>query len=348
MHCIRINRGLALLAAALLTTAEGRAQTAHPAAEIMARELYEQAIEKMKHGDHAAACPMLEEVVRLLPEGVGARLTQASCYERDGRLASAWSAYMDTEAAASRARRRHQQVQAQAQAEALRPRLARLAVILPQEVRALPGLHVTCDDVTLGPAQWDTTFAVDRGAHTIRAIAEGRQTWEARVNVEADGEIGSVEIGELAAIEAAPTPAPAPDGRDAPSPDPQIPALSAAARAAPRDAGSGFWSARRTLGVTLGGAGLLGVTLGTVAGATAIMKRDASDAHCTNNICNQDGFVLRGQSIQAGTISTVAFIVGGLSLVGGAWVFATAPRNETRQGAQVALGPGRIEIRGRW
>src|SRR5262245_25783154 len=58
-----------------------------------AEALYDAATKAMDGNDYAAACPKLEEVVRLVPHGVGARLTLARCYEGAGRLASAHASY---------------------------------------------------------------------------------------------------------------------------------------------------------------------------------------------------------------------------------------------------------------
>src|SRR5690606_41548923 len=120
-----------------------------------------------KAGDFTAACPKVERVVRLAPGGGGGRVALASCYEADGRLASAWSAYLLAGATAARMGQPQRQRLARARAEALRPRLARLSLVIPDAVRALPGLTITCDEVPIVAAQWDAPFPVDRGAHRI-------------------------------------------------------------------------------------------------------------------------------------------------------------------------------------
>src|SRR5262245_14421848 len=112
-----------------------------------AQALYEQAVAAMDKKDYASACPSLEEVVRLIPEGVGAKLTLAECYEGAGRLASAWTGYALAEAAAAKENQREREQKAHARAEALKPKLARLTIVVPEAVRALPGLAITRDGV---------------------------------------------------------------------------------------------------------------------------------------------------------------------------------------------------------
>jgi thioredoxin-like negative regulator of GroEL len=78
--------------------------SAHAQGDVAAAQaLYDKAVEQMAAKSFAEACPKLEEVTRLMPEGLGAKLTLAECYEGQGKLASAWLQYALVEAAAGRA-----------------------------------------------------------------------------------------------------------------------------------------------------------------------------------------------------------------------------------------------------
>ena len=79
-----------LLSIAVTTLAlSAHAQAAGGAPTSVATTVWEQALEAMHKQDYATACPTIEEVARLRPEELGAKLKLAECYEGAGRLASA-------------------------------------------------------------------------------------------------------------------------------------------------------------------------------------------------------------------------------------------------------------------
>jgi hypothetical protein len=93
---------------------------------------------------------------------------------------------------------------------------------------------------------------------------------------------------------------------------------------------------RQTIGIALGGAGALGVVIGTVFGIAAKSTYD----HAWNE-CMQDARGCTAQGVSDGkaahdqaTVSTVSFVMGALLLAGGAALYFTAPKVPT-----VAVGP---------
>src|SRR5687767_9621195 len=91
-----------------------------------AQALYERAVELMAQKAYADACPKLEEVTRLVPDGLGAKLTLAECWEGAGKLASAYVAYAQVETLAGRKGDADRQKLASERAAALKPRLAKV------------------------------------------------------------------------------------------------------------------------------------------------------------------------------------------------------------------------------
>jgi hypothetical protein len=99
-------------------------------------------------------------------------------------------------------------------------------------------------------------------------------------------------------------------------------------------AGGGTW---RTVGWVLGGAGVVGLLIGTISGAAAI--GDNSSAHCTAT----------GHDCLAGPLSSarsaalgsdVGFIAGGIFLAGGAAIVLLAPKPSTGgRSATVRVAP---------
>ncbi|WP_437786849.1 tetratricopeptide repeat protein [Sorangium sp. So ce1097] len=311
------------LAAALIVPGPALAQKVNRHAAVTAQALYDQATAEMDAGSFASACGKLEEVTRLVPEGLGAKLTLGQCYEAWGKLASAWAQYTIVEALAAKAGQAERSARAGASAAALRPRLATLTVHVPEAVRAYPGLTITRDGVPLGRAQWDASLPVDAGEHEIVAKATNRKPWRRSAVVTADGEAVSVAIPALE--------------RDAP----------ALASGNPRSATG---RAQRIAGLVVGGAGLVGAGVGVFFGVRAMVKLNESNTagHCHDgNICDDVGYEAREQAVTAGNVSTVVLIASGAVLAGGVALFLTAPRPE-RPGAHVTLGPRGIALRGRF
>src|SRR5262245_11475086 len=131
---------LALAASLLLSAGVARAQEDDPATRARAQALFDQALAEMTRKSFASACPKLEEVVRLQPRGPGARIQLGKCYEGLGRLASAWAMYTKAEAVAVEVHNDARHKEAQEHAQKVRPRLATLTIVVPDVVRATPGI----------------------------------------------------------------------------------------------------------------------------------------------------------------------------------------------------------------
>ncbi len=192
----RSTRGLCVSAAAALTafalstgaSAQGDAQRTATAAA-----LRDQAVKSMAAGDYASACPRLEEAMKLEPEGVGAAVALAECYEGAGRLQSAWGAYLRAEAVAIKANQLVEQKKAHARAEALAPRLAHVIIAVPDQVKALPGLSILGDGMEIGPGLWGVPLPLDKGEHVIVVKATGRRRLDMKV-IATDGETTAVNV----------------------------------------------------------------------------------------------------------------------------------------------------------
>ncbi len=91
-----------LVSASALRASSAFAQPIDARTMATAQALHDQGLKALDAKDYATACPKLEEVVRLVPDGLGARLSLAECYEGADRLASAWTVYLFVESAAAR------------------------------------------------------------------------------------------------------------------------------------------------------------------------------------------------------------------------------------------------------
>lgn len=184
-----------ILSIAVTTFAPGaHAQSGEGAQTSAATTLWEQALEDMRRQDYASACPRIEEVTRLRPDGLGAKLKLAECYEGAGRLASAWAAYALVEPLAEKANQPERQKTAHDRVEALKPKLATLTIVVPETMRARPGLEIRCDDRVVEPAQWGVPLPVDRGRHVILVTATAMARGEQSEVIETDGTTRTVTI----------------------------------------------------------------------------------------------------------------------------------------------------------
>jgi hypothetical protein len=208
-------------------------------------------------------------------------------------------------------------------------------------------VSVMMDGVPLAASLDGREIDVDPGPHTfVFQRADGSKVETKAVAVErGKGKVVAVAFGQAAAPTppAAPTPAP---GTQAPPP-PVAPA-PAPAPAAPEASGGSTW---KTVGWVLGGAGVVGLGVGTIFGVVAI--NDNSAAHC--NAANQCLAGPLGSARGAAAASDVGFIAGGVLLAGGAALVLFGPSGGSEKPAPTAaitpvVGPagGGLALGGTW
>lgn len=310
---MRVSIG-SFLAAFAVVAAPSSAFAEQPDVEETARRLYDEAVQAMDNKSYASACPKLEEVLRLTPGKVGAKITLAECYEESGRLASALAAYRRAEQAATEAQQKERAEKARQGAAALEPRCARLVVVVPTAMRGLPELVVKQDGIPVSPEDWGVSKPVDRGAHIVTVTAKERTRWETRVQIEQDGQRTSVEVKE-------------------PKPVPRLAGLSTLLPPATPDEAPSSFGAQRYAAVAVGASGLIAVGVGLGFGVKAWQMRDESnDGHCDEyGYCNGLGLGIRQEGIAAGNVST-ALVLPGIAAIGASVVlFLTAPRPKRGQ-----------------
>lgn len=304
---IRSGMVVAALAGALAPT-PARAED-----DAAGRVLFEEGRRLMAEGKYAEACPKFEEGQRLSP-GVGMRFNQADCYEKIGRTASAWTGFMDAAGMARAQRQPDREKAAKDRAAALEPALVRLKIELAPGAK-LAGLEVKRDGLVVGEAQLGLAIPVDPGEHVIAAAAPNHVEWSTTVKSTKPGETLGALVPKLAEKHAAVTPTPTP------TPAPLTPAPLAPTPPSDRRPGG----TQRILGLSAAGVGVVGLGVGTAFGLMAKSKQDEAASHCVGDVCDADGIFLRDRAIGRANVSTVAFIAGGVFVVGGAVLFFTAP-----------------------
>jgi hypothetical protein len=300
-----------------------------------AQALFDQGKKAMAAHAFSEACPKFEESFHLDP-AMGTLLNLADCYERAGRLATAWSKFLELASKAHAAGQTERARIGRQRAAALVPRLSNLVIQAPAADRT-PGLEVRRDGTVVGQAEWGSPIPTDPGPHTIAASAPGKQPWSTSIDVGAQAVTATVVVPELEAVPPEPSAAePAPSGPQA------LPSTP------PPAEGSHGLGTQKVLALVSAGIGAAGVGVGTYFGLVSIQKHKIVSKDCTATTCDSPpGEQASTDARNAGNISTVAFIVGGAGLAGALALWFTAPSAE---GSSVAfgVGPGAIQVKGTW
>lgn len=314
----------------------------------LSQSLFDQARQLMDAENYAEACPKLAESQRLDPGG-GTLLNLALCYEKQGKVASAWAGFKEALSWAKRDGRKDRIQAAEEHIAALEPQLPRLIVTVQGSVN---GQVLSLDGGPVGQAAWGTPMPLDPGTHEVTATAPGKKPYREKI---------AMALGENKAMNIPPLET---DASGAPG----IPAGAAAPTAAtpsgaapPQDAGSGSGGRNKILGWVLGGVGVGGLAVGTVYGVRAFKKRSESDDECpTDDTCSDEGVQLNNQAKTSAWISNIGFGVGILGVALGAYVLLSgngsdeAGHDEARRtpswSIDAALLPsgGAMSVRGAW
>jgi serine/threonine-protein kinase len=332
---VRTLAAVAVTLAVGLSSVAARAQSVSDQAT--AEALFKQARDLMTAGHYSEACPKLAESERLDPSA-GTMLNLATCYEKNGQLASAWVTFKEAATAAQNANEKDRAKLARAKVAELEPKLATLSIaVTPAAV--VPGLVVKRDGETVGRAGWGTPIPVDPGPHSVEASAPGRRSWQSQAVVQGPAAKAAIEVPPLAEDTSPPVPAPPAPGSPVP-PAPPIPTPSSPG------------STQRVLGVVTAGVGLAGIAVGSVFGVIA--KGHLSDAgpHCSGTECDVTGVPALSDARSAATVSTVGFIAGGALLAGGVVLYLVAPHGSPGTGLLVSPGAdgsvAGLTLRGGW
>jgi tetratricopeptide (TPR) repeat protein len=282
-----------------------------------AQVLFDAGRELLTAERYAEACPKFAESLRL-DQAIGTQMNLALCYERLGRVASAWINYAEAATRSSRAGQEERAAVARERANALLPLVPKLRVVVQEPV---PGLSILRDGVEMGAPQWDTPVPVDPGERAIEVRAPGKKTWKTTVEIPESPEEVVLEIPPL---------------DDAPiDPDPR-PNVQRVEVETPQE--------QRIAAYTLGSLGVAGLVIGGAFGGLAISRNEESQAFCPDdpNRCRAEGVALRDQALTFAHVSTAGLAAGGALLVTGVILLLTAPdapSEATEVAPEVSLGP---------
>ena len=298
-------RASPLLSLGLLCCASvAHAEPAAPSDRAGAEALFDEGRALLRDNRLVEACAKLEESQRLDP-GIGTLLYLGDCYQRSGRVVSAWVTFRDAHAAATAAGQTVRAELAKRHADALAPELPSIVV----NVRAVPGIKVERGGVDVGPASWGVPLPVDPGEVVVVATADGYEPFRKVVSI-ARAERVAVDIPELAKRESA-------DARGPVGPLRAPPPAASAQERGP--------SWQRPVGLGVGGVGLAGLAFASVFGALTFTTWSAAQDECPRGRCTAKARDTADSARTYGNVSTAAFVAGGVLAAAGAFLFFTAP-----------------------
>lgn len=294
---MRPARWIAAALVGLALAATSPSAAAKEGSEKEAQALFDDGLKLMNKKRYAEACESFAKSQELDP-GMGTLYRLAECYEKLGRLASAYEHFMEVANTAAEANKADRALVAKNRALALEPRVAKLTIDLSPEVASIKGLDVRRDGKPVDRALWGSPIPVDPGDHVVTVHAPRKKTWEGKVWAQDSAKL----LVSVAALE----------------------------DAAP--AGGKRGSRSKAPAIVMGTVGGVGVVLGaTFLALRAVSISDAEGLH--DKIRKKDGtcvgggsgdFVSDCRSLSSatsagdtfGTGSIVGFAVGGAALIG--------------------------------
>lgn len=302
--------GLALVFA---WAADSRAQTNDA---VTAEALFQEGRRLMAESRFEEACPKLAESNRIDP-GVGVLLYLGDCYERAGKLASAWATFHEAVTPSRKSGQRDREETARTRAAALEPRLPKLIVQPPASPP--PGYAVRRGGVEIAAATFGVAVPLDPGTYTIEASAPGHESVRLEVVAE-EGKLGTLSLPPLEAT---------PEAQGAPPSASATSGASPAGRRAPGGGTStGSWTGQRSAGLVVAGGGLVGLGIGAGFGVAAMNDWSDAEARCTAGgsgvICDARGAELASSAESSAWVSTAGFAAGGALIAVGAVLYFTS------------------------
>ena len=306
--------------AACVLASSGPARADSTDTKALAEQLFNQGRDLSKAGDWVGACPKFEASARIEPV-LGTRLNLATCYERVGKLASAWALYRELIELFVKAGDTKRRDYAAKQAAALEPRLPRLKLIAPQSLPS--GFAVTRSGVPIDPMALGTELYVDPGSYEIVVSAPGFELVTETVTA-VEGKSTSITIRNLAPAKAKqPTPPPRPENSSTPTRTAE--SSDVVPPAPPRT--------RAYVGIGAIAGGAVFAATGLVFGFKARSTWDDARTVCPELTCNTAEFD-RGRSFEQAarhdaTVSTVLIGTGAAVATVGVVLWVTAPKRSS-------------------
>jgi hypothetical protein len=314
----------ARLVLVLLLSAGAASSQVEAQQKAAAEALFDEGLQLLGQGLVESACRRFEQSQEI-DSGVGTLLYLADCYERLGKLASAWATWREASSAAAAKGQAERSRIADERARKLGPSLSRLVLLVPVENR-VPGFELLLDGRAVSPALFAVPFPLDPGQHELTARSPGHTPWSSILDIKADANSHAVEVPVLGRP-AAPTDAPTPAAAAAPAapmPPPEPSAL---------DMGSPRFSGRETNAFLVGGAGILALGTGVVLGVLASNKDEEAKPDCPDRCRTREGADLNESARTFALVANISYGLGLAALATGVVLYLTPGSTENTSAA---------------
>lgn len=290
---------------------------------VTAREQLKIGYQLAQDGKCGEALPHLHESLKLDPRAI-TLINLADCEEKTGKLADAMVHWADARARAQAEGQKPIEEEATARATALDAKVPRLTITLSKG--APPDAVVERDGVALGAPSLGVALSVDPGTHTITVKARGHLDAKQDVTLkEGDKQTLEVDVGPAGGPATPPPTTPPPSEGDK----------------------KGGMSVLVPIGF---GLGVVGIAVGSITGVMALGKGSDADKNCPGGKCKDQASldsVDSGKTL--GTVSTIAFIAGGVGVgVGVVGLFMGGGKKTEKESAKLdfGVGPSNVFLKG--
>jgi hypothetical protein len=202
-----------------------------------AETFFQEGLAAMKRNDYSVACEAFSQSNKADPSP-GTQINLAVCFEKQKKWASAWTWYRSAVGLAQQRAQAEREKLAEESAARLSPQLHHIVISVKEP---LTELVVKRDgtEVTIALAGKELPLPVDPGEHTVEVVARGKKPWTKTIQV-ADNKL--TDRIEVPALENAPV-----------ETKPETPGEQYRPPVIVTNDGSG----QRTVGIVVGGAGVL-------------------------------------------------------------------------------------------
>ncbi len=335
----RLTSILFCLVAAWLTLVT---QSAHAQGNAtLAEALFDDGRRQFEAGNYEQACAKFKESQRLDP-ATGTLLNLAICYEKAGRLATAWSTWREAASSARAAGQSDREQHAREMADQLEGQLARLTIVVEGKDSLPAEFSLTQDGTKQPAAAWGVSLPVDAGTHHFQASAPGYLSWNEDFDV-TDGATVSVHVPPLAVDPDAAASAP-------PEEPPQDQTATTAVEDTPPSP-SNSPNVMKIVGISLMGAGGISSGVGTYFGIHALNKNKSSKTECNENdpnVCSRVGKSDRDTALSSANVANVLIGVGAAVATTGLVLFLVSgnDKRETALTVSPEYGGGHLLVSG--